>query len=436
MESLAHSGHHDRSRHTPCAGYHAMLNRRGFLGLAGVSGLTWLTPLGQLLARESEHKREPATSVIVLWMQGGPSQLETFDPHPGTDIAAGTKAIKTSLKDVQLAPGFGRLAEEMQSISLIRSMVSKEGDHERGTYTLKTGHRPDPTVVHPSVGSVCCHQLPSTGVEIPRHVSILPGQWPARGGFFGDKHDAFLMDDPAGPVPDTQSYLPKGREADRLKHLDVVEGAFAKGREKRVANTMHSETLANARKMMSSEQLTAFDVSKEPESVRKMYGNTPFGRGCLAARRLIQVGVRCVEVTLSGWDTHANNHTQHTKQLEILDPAFSALIKDLRERGLLEKTVVVCMGEFGRTPSVNPAGGRDHWPKNFSAAIAGGGIRGGQVIGQSDPMGKNDPTDPVEVGDLHATVLAAVGVDYTKVLQTPIGRTMKLAEGKPVKGLL
>ena len=174
----------------------------------------------------------------------------------------------------------------------------------------------------------------------------------------------------------------------------MVEGAFARGRGKRADGTLHKDTVAGARKMMTSEQLAAFDVSKEPAAVRKMYGDTPFGRGCLAARRLIEVGVRCVEVTLSGWDTHANNHTQHKKQLEILDPAFAALIKDLRERKLLDKTLVIWAGEFGRTPTVNPAGGRDHWPIGFSVALAGGGIRGGTVVGATDPDGKADPKRP------------------------------------------
>jgi hypothetical protein len=410
-------------------------DRRSFLQLTGLAGVSWLTPVGHWLARAAEKSNEPATSIIVLWMQGGPSQLETFDPHPGSQIAAGTGAIKTSTKDVLLAPGFGRLAEEMQSVALIRSMVSKEGDHERGTYTMKTGFRPDPTVVHPSIGAICCHELPAASVDIPRHISILPGQWAARGGFLGDKYDAFRMDDPAGPVPDTQSFVPKSREEERLKHLDVVESAFARGREKRVEGTLHRDTVAGAKKMMSSEQLKAFDVSQEPSSMRKMYGDTPFGRGCLAARRLIEVGVRCVEVTLSGWDTHANNHTQHAKQLEILDPAFSGLLKDLRERKLLQKTVVLCMGEFGRTPAMNPAGGRDHWPKGFSVALAGGGIRGGTVIGGTDPNAKDDPVDPVTVGDLHATVLTAVGIDPQKIVQTPIGRTVKFAEGRPVARL-
>jgi hypothetical protein len=391
-----------------------------------------------LLARAAEgKKREPAKSVIVLWLQGGPSQLETFDPHPGTDIAAGTGALDTAAKGVQLAPGFGRLAEELKSVALIRSMVSKEGDHERGTYTMKTGFRPDPTVVHPAIGAICCHELRAAGTDIPRHVSILPGQWPARGGFLGDKYDAFHMDDPAGPVPDTSSSVAAGRDAERQKHLDEIEAAFAKGREKRAEGTLHRDTMAGARKMMSSEQLKAFDVSKEPLAVRRWYGETPFGRGCLAARRLIEVGVRCVEVTLSGWDTHVNNHSEHAKQLAILDPAFAALLRDLRERGLLKRTVVMCGGEFGRTPKVNAAGGRDHWPTGFSVALAGGGIRGGTVIGATDSTGTSkEPTDPVTVGELHATILTAVGIDPEKLSQTSIGRTVKYAEGRPVAALL
>jgi uncharacterized protein (DUF1501 family) len=414
------------------------LNRRNFLQIAGFAGASWLTPVGHILARAAEQpgKRELAQSIIVLWMQGGPSQLETFDPHLDTRIAAGTGAIDTALKNVRLAPGLERTAEEMGSLTLIRSMVSKEGDHERGTYNMKSGFRPDPTVIHPSIGAICCHELPIGNTEIPRHVSILPGQWPARGGYLGDQYNAFRIDDPAGPVPDTSSFLPPSRDESRLKDLDVVEGAFAKGRQKRVEMTLHRDTVAAARKMMSSEQLKAFDVSKEPLALRRSYGDSAFGRGCLAARRLIEVGVRCVEVTLSGWDTHANNHAQVSENLKTLDPAFSALIKDLRERKLLDRTVVLCAGEFGRTPTVNAVGGRDHWPTGFTVALAGGGIRAGQVIGATDPEGKPEPTDPVTVGDLHATILTAVGINPGKLNQTPIGRTVKFAEGKALASLV
>jgi hypothetical protein len=416
----------------------ARLDRRKFL-TATLAGATWLTPVGHLLARAAEARgktSEPAGSIILLWMQGGPSQLETFDPHPGTTIAAGTAGIDTAVKGVQLAHGLPRTAEEMGSIALIRSMVSKEGDHERGTYTMKTGFRPDPTVVHPAIGAILCHELPAAGVDIPRHVSILSSQWPARGGFLGEKFDAFQSDDPAAPVPDTKTKVAAERDAERLHHLDVIENAFARGRGKRVDATMHRATVNAARKMMSSEQLKAFDVSKEPFALRKEYGDTPFGRGCLAARRLTEAGVRCVEVTLGGWDTHANNHSQHRDLNAILDPALSALIRDLRKRGRLDKTLVLCAGEFGRTPIVNKIGGRDHWPTGFSVALAGGGIRGGKIIGATDPDGKDKPTDPVSVGDLHATVLTAVGIDPRKINQTPIGRTVRFSDGKVVEGLL
>jgi hypothetical protein len=415
------------------------LTRRRFVQAAGIAGATWLTPISHLLARAGEDKgrgHAPAQSIIMLWLQGGPSQLETFDPHPGKLIAGGSQAIETAVKGIQLGAGLPGTAQEMKSISLIRSMTSKEGDHERGTYAMKTGFRPDPTVIHPSIGAICCHELPAAGTDIPRHVSILPGQWPAGGGYLGDQFSAFRIDDPAGPVPDTSSFLPAAREETRLRDLAVVERAFAKGRQKQVDSTMHREAFAGARKMMASEQLKAFDVSREPQALRRAYGETPFGRGCLAARRLIEVGVRCVEVTLSGWDTHANNHAQHAALLAILDPAFSTLVRDLRERGLLQKTLVICGGEFGRTPGINPAGGRDHWPVGFSMALAGGGIQGGRAYGQTDPEGTASPENPISVGDLHATVLTAVGIDPGKLNQTPIGRTVRFAEGHPVQALL
>jgi hypothetical protein len=396
----------------------------------------WLTPLGTALARAAEKKQGPAKSVIVLWLGGGPSQLETFDPKPGTSIAGGTGAIGTSRKGIQLAAGLQQLADQMEHVSLIRSLWSQEGDHERGTYTLKTGYRPDPTVTHPSLGAIVCHSLPAGNVEIPRHVSILPNQWPARGGFLGAEYDAFKVYDPADKVPDVSRHVSRERFDQRLKDLEVVEDAFARGRGNRVAATGHKETMDRARKLMSSEQLVAFDVSREPAAVRKEYGDTPFGCGCLAARRLLEVGVRCVEVTLEGWDSHANNHQIHARLVGVLDPAFAALIRDLRTRDMLQHTVVVCVGEFGRTPAINALGGRDHWPHNFSAAIAGGGIHGGVVVGESDPAGGKEARDRVPVANLHATVLKALGINWEQTLKTSIRRTVRLSEGAPIKELV
>lgn len=408
-------------------------NRRGFLKLAGLS---WLTPVGQLLAAQAEKTKTPAQSIILIWLDGGASQLETFDPHPNTMSAGGTKAIATAIKGVQLADTYPRLAEMMGSVSLVRSLVSKEGDHERGSYYIRTGYRPDPTVEHPSVGAICCHELPPGDTGIPRHISILPGQWPSRGGFLGSEYDAFKTDDPLSKLPDVTAHVPGDRDQRRVSDLDVVERAFARGRAKRIDATLHRDTIRRARTMMSSEQLKAFDIAQEPKALRDSYGNTAFGRACLAARRLTEVGVRCVEVTLGGWDAHVNNHVIHRNRAAELDPALSALIKDLKDRGNLEKTVVLCTGEFGRTPKVNLAGGRDHWPNGFSLAIAGGGIRGGAVIGATDPQGIKGPENPLAISDVHATILTAVGLNPRKENVSPVGRPIALSDGKAIASLL
>jgi uncharacterized protein (DUF1501 family) len=410
--------------------------RRGFLKLAGMAGISWLTPLGQLLADQAERSRQPAQSLILIWLAGGPSQLETFDPHPNAAISGGTQAINTAVKGIQLAAGFENLAEVMGSVALVRSLVSKEGDHERGTYLMKTGYRPDPTVIHPSIGAICCHELPGGKTEIPRHISILPNQWPSRGGYLGEEYDAFKTDDPAEKLPDLSARAPAERDQKRVADLDVAEQAFARGRGKRVQATLHRATLNRARVMMTSEQLTAFDIAREPLSLRRAYGETPFGRACLAARRLMEVGVRCVEVTLDGWDSHANNHSIHQERLRILDPAYSTLLRDLKERRLLDKTVVLCTGEFGRTPKINPAAGRDHWTNGFSLALAGGGIRGGLALGATDPEGRQDPVERTTVADVHATILTALGIDSSKEILTPVKRPIKLTQGQPLAALL
>jgi uncharacterized protein (DUF1501 family) len=411
-----------------------VIDRRGFLKLAGLS---WLTPVGQLLARQAEQSREPAQSIILLWLGGGPSQLETFDPHPDTRIAGGTKAIATAAPGIQLAAGFDRLAALMGSVALVRSMVSKEGDHERGTYLMKTGYRPDPTVEHPSIGAICCHELPVGQTDIPRHISILAGQWPSRGGFLGGEFDAFQAGDPQGALPDVTAGVPAPRDLARVADLEVLERAFARGRRSRVDATLHRETLARARLMMSSEQLKAFDVSHEPASLRAEYGDTAFGRGCLAARRLTEVGVRCVEVTLDGWDTHVNNHSFQAAKVKILDPAFAALLRDLKSRNALDRTIVLCCGEFGRTPKINVTAGRDHWTNGFSLALAGGGLRGGVAVGATDPEGAKDPVRPATIEDVHATVVSALGLNPAKENVAPAtSRPIKLSAGRPIRELL
>lgn len=405
-----------------------------------MAGLTWLTPLGQILALDAEKKKDTrAQSVIILWMQGAPSQLETFDPHPDSPIAYGTKAIKTSLKEAQLAAGLERTAEILANMSLVRSVVSKEGDHERATYNMKTGYRPNPTILHPAIGAIIAHELPNQKIEIPTHISILPGQWPARGGHFGAAYDAFKTNDPSSPLPDLKAKVDDKRQEQRMKSVSVVERAFLQGRQPDLdaTRTMHQQTMQKAVNMMTSDQVKAFDVSQVPVAERMAYGDTAFGRSCLAAVRLVERGVRCVEVTLNGWDTHTNNHESQAKLVSVLDPALAALITDLKRRDLLDRTIVLCGGEFGRTPKLNPLEGRDHWPHGFTVAMAGGGIQSGRVIGATDPKGeKKEPTNPVLVEDIHATILHALGINHEKEIITPIGRPIALSEGSVIKELL
>lgn len=448
--------------------FHA--SRRTFLrATAGGAGVAWWTNVAERLAWSEERPEarsgaeagraasnavesaaasgvsgRPARSIIMLWLQGGPSQLETFDPHPGTRIGGECQAIKTAVDGVKIASFYPQLAEKMGRVSLVRSIVSKEGDHERATIQGKTGYRPDPTLVHPSLGAVLCHQT-ADNIEIPRHISIFPGVWGARGGYLGDQFDAFRTGDPVGPVPDISLRVPDARFRQRMDDLtNVVEPAFARGRLRNLdsGRTLHATTLKNAQRMMSSDQLKAFNVGEAAADVRAKFGDTPFGRGCLAAARLVQVGVRCVEVTLAGWDTHVSNHEGCRTQAAILDPAFAALLSYLETEQLLDDTIVLCGGEFGRTPRINPAGGRDHWPHGFTLALAGGGFRGGQVIGATSPEPRglekalaDDVADPRTVSDVHATVLRRLGIDFQKEHVTPIGRPMAFSDGHPIAGL-
>ncbi|MGQ0634437.1 MAG: DUF1501 domain-containing protein [Planctomycetaceae bacterium] len=410
------------------------ITRRDVLRIAAGLGLSFALPGLQGRAAQARGAERPK-SLLTLWLAGGPSQLETFDPHP--QLSEKTQPIPTKLAGLQIADLYPRVAEEIHELCVIRSMVSKEGDHERGIYLLKTGYRPDPTLIHPSLGAIVAHELPAPGVQIPQHISLVGTQWPARGGFLGDDFDAFKVLDPGQNLQNLVSRVSPDRQSRRLRSLDVVEGAFRKGRRLQSDATLHRETIDRALAMMSSEQLQAFKVEEEPAPVRAAYGDSDFGKGCLIARRLIEGGVRAIEVNCNGWDTHAKNFEGHKANAAVLDPAFSALIRDLLERDLLESTVVLCMGEFGRTPNINPVGGRDHWPTGFSCVVGGGGFRRGVLIGETDPTGKNkDPVDPVEFPDLYATILHTLGVEYSKELTTPIGRPMALCKGHPLERLL
>jgi len=452
MESLDSNHSHAHDHEVGCESLWNFHRRRflrgGAIATGGLLSQGVLTRIAERLsiASESRHSEKlGAKSLIILWMQGGPSQLETFDPHAGSKIGGETKAIDTSVSGLQIASLLPQTAEIMHRATLIRSMVSKEGDHERATYNMKTGWRPDPTLIHPAIGSVICHQT-EDNIEIPRHVSILSGQWPARGGYMGSVLDAFQTGDPKDPLPNLKSYTEKKVFENRLADLrDVVETEFRRGRLRELDKnkTLHESSTVRATTMMASEQIKAFDISLETASVIDSFGNNAFGRGCLAAIRLIEQGVRCVEVELSGWDTHVENYSLQSGRCAILDAALHSLIKQLEARGLLDQTIVMCGGEFGRTPEINRIDGRDHWPTGFSTFLAGGPFRRGHVHGETTHEQIAKGTDPllgvqdiVRIEDLHATLLHAFGVDFSQELQTPIGRPLSLSAGKIIQSLL
>ncbi len=451
MEPLMTDSHQDGIA-TGCDSWRNYHRRRFLRGGAYITGgllsQGMLTRVAERLSIASGSENDAklgAKSLIILWMQGGPSQLETFDPHPDSKIGGETKAISTSIPGLKIASTLPQTAEIMHRATLIRSMISKEGDHERATYNMKTGWRPDPTLIHPAIGSVICHQT-EDNIEIPRHVSILSGQWPSRGGYMGSVLDAFKTGDPKDPLPNLRSYTEKKVFENRLSDLrEVIESEFRRGRLRELDKnkTLHESSTVRATTMMASEQIKAFDIAMEPLSVIESFGDNSFGRGCLAAIRLIEQGVRCVEVELSGWDTHVENYSLQSGRCAILDAALHSLINQLADRGLLDKTIVMCGGEFGRTPKINVADGRDHWPTGFSTLLAGGPFRAGHVRGETThemiESGK-DPLlgvkEPLRIEDLHATLLHAFGVDFSQELQTPIGRPLRLSAGTVIKSLL
>ena len=405
------------------------ITRRTVLQAAAGFGLSFALPaLESRAANQRGPEREK--SLIVLWMNGGPSQLETWDPHAGSKTGGQATAIKTNLPGLEISSMYPQVAEQIGELNVIRSLVSDEGDHERGTYFVKTGYRPLPTVIHPSMSAIvtCEKPVDPKEVQIPAHVSLGGGQFPARGGSLGSQYDAFRVYNPGQELTNSRSPVQDERQERRLATLEVVSKAFAKGRRVQTDRTGHQLTVERALAMMSSEQLKAFKLDGESDHLKAAYGDSSFGRGCLVARRLIENGVRAVEVSLNGWDTHISNHEGCQTQARSLDGAFATLISDLKQRDLLDSTIVLCIGEFGRTPEVNNAGGRDHWPHWFSCVVGGGGFNKGMIIGESDPLGIGElgpgikpkkvgnklvgqPKDPIRVPDLYATIYSLLGID-------------------------
>jgi uncharacterized protein (DUF1501 family) len=361
--------------------------------------------------------RGAAQRVVLLYMAGGATQFETWNPKKkGSANMGEAEPIATSVEGIEIGSHFARTAKVMDDVALVRSVTTREGNHDRGRYLMHTGYVPNPTVSHPGIGSYLAAEIGSRDAVLPNFVSIGGSQG---AGFLGVEWDPFV-DNASAPVANLAppTGIDRRRRDTRLQLLERLNGEF-EGDRGDEAVAPHRTMFERAKRLMDTPRNRAFDVSEEPESVHKLYGETTFGKGCIAARRLLESGVKVVEVIQGGWDTHNNEHAAVKALAEALDPAFSGLLTDLRDRGMLESTLVYWFTEFGRTPRLgeggNGEGGRGHYPQAFSVAMAGGGVRGGRVLGATDADGVAVADRPVDVRELHATICHATGVDQDKV---------------------
>jgi hypothetical protein len=434
------------------------LSRRDLLKLsaAGVVSYSmsgWLERLAQGAAFNPQRRR----SCILLWMNGGPSQMDTFDLKPGHANGGPFREIPTAVPGIRISEHLPRVASNMQDLAIIRSMMSREADHGRATYQMRTGHLPVGEVQFPTLGSLFSRELEQPGAELPNFVSIAPYPFfsPAAygPGFLGPQYAPLVLaGDQQGllPIPgqqdnyeralrvqdlDRPSGVSEERAAARVNLLDEMERDFQETRSS-MPSRAHRSAYQRAVTLMNSSAARAFNLDEEPARLRDRYGRNLFGQGCLMARRLIERGVPFVEVSLAtvgnlalGWDTHINCFDGVRQLCAVLDPAWATLMEDLRNRGLLESTTIVWMGEFGRTPRINPQQGRDHWANSWTTVLGGGGIRGGQVHGRTSADGSTVESErPTAVPDLISTIALALGIDPNRQIMSNVGRPVRLVE--------
>lgn len=423
----------------------------------GMVSTSWLRRLAAEEAVNKQHKRR----CILLWMSGGPSQMHTFDLKPGTHNGGPFEAIETAAPGVRISEHLPKLAEWTHRMALIRSMSTKEGDHERATFLLRTGYLPSGPVHYPCVGSFLSKELADESSELPNFISIARVRGVSRNafgpGFLGPSYAPFIVGESGRPDPGgydaalrvRNMELPPGvtseRSSARLGLLDNFESSFLASRPG-VTTESHKNAYDRAVRMMASEANRAFHLEEEKPEVREAYGRNSFGQGCLLARRLIERDVPFVEVTLSGvtgnvaagWDTHVNNFESVRILSGALDAAWAALMRDLQDRGLLDSTLIVWMGEFGRTPKINDNTGRDHFPSAWSTVLAGGPVKGGSVVGRTSDDGMSVEDRPVSVPDLLSTVCLALGVDPMSQNMSNLGRPIRLVEpeAQPITEIL
>jgi uncharacterized protein (DUF1501 family) len=415
-----------------------VLSRRTFLGTAvgglglasGFSGLVQPAVSAELNRRERQ--------VLLIWLAGGASQLETWDPKPGTETGGPFRSIETSLPGVRISELMPMTARQMHRIALVRGVNTKEDDHGKGYYFMHTGRREVPGQEYPHLGSLTAKYLTSEQNPLPGYVHIQPGGGGLSGreaAFLGPKYGSLVLGNGHAPANTTRAGSlgdagAAGREALRCQLND----RFA--RRRRTAETdAYTTTYDQARQLMARREV--FDVTKEPARDLDRYGTHDFGRHCLLARRLLEAGVTFVKVTHSNYDTHNENFDFHLEQVGEFDQSFSALLDDLAQRGRLEHTLIVVMSEFGRTPHINHLYGRDHWSAAWSVALAGAGIKPGVVLGKTNKNGTAVVDGQVHAGHLFHTYLRAVGLDPSDAFEAN-GRAIQVADptASAIKDLL
>ncbi len=416
------------------------LNRREMLKLsaAGVLTTSFSGWLNVLATHAAQNGQTPRKRCVLLWMDGGPSHKDTFDLRPNTDQGGPFRTIATSVPGIQISEHLPQFARLTQHAAIIRSMSTGEGAHARAKYNMHTGYREGVGgLTYPSIGSIVAKELGNHDAPLPNYVSI--GNRSYGAGFLGPHFEPLAVNDPTRGVENLRSFVGNDQFNGRVNLLEELEQAFQRDHHAPIADA-HQTTYRRAVTLMRDEGTRAFDISRESQATRTRYGANRFGEGCLLARRLIEAGISFVEVTLGGWDTHQNNFERVRQLSGQLDPAMSALITDLRDRGLLDSTLVVWMGDFGRTPRINTRGaqpGRDHYPRAWSSVLAGAGIRG-QVVGRTDAEAASVVERPVSTLDFMATVCNILGVDHTQQNQAPNGRPVRIVDrgSNPITGLV
>jgi hypothetical protein len=375
-----------------------------------------------------------AKNVIYLYMSGGQSHLDTWDPKEGVETAGPVKPIKTSAEGVRISEYLPLMAQQMHHATVVNSLTSTQGAHEQGNYMMHTSYSLRGTIRHPAMGAWLSAFQGGGSSTLPNFVYVGNDSRHPGAGFFSASHGPLFVNNPENGIKNVrlQKGLTEDRFAARLSLASDLDKEF-RGTFPHRNVKAYTEMYDHAISMMKSEDLKAFELTEERDEVRKAYGTDAFGQGCLLARRLVERGVRFVEVSLGGWDTHTANFVNVPARCDVLDRALATLTADLNARGLLKETLIVLTSEFGRTPTINQNVGRDHYPKAFSGLLIGGGVKGGYNYGKTDPEGREVAENKVEIPDFNATIAYALGLPLNQVVYSPSKRPFVVADkGKPI----